>query len=135
MMGWYLWSRNRAQILQGVYSHQTALSIYELSDIMPVKLHLTVPPHFRRSSPIPRVLVLHRGKLAAQDVAKLRGFAVTRPLRTIRDLSAAQSVSFDIFRQAFEEGTRRGLITLTELERARTLHGLDPALAELFRKR
>jgi hypothetical protein len=100
---------------------------------MPAKLHLTVPPGFRRSSPIPRVLQLHRAKLAAQDIIKLRGFAATRALRAILDLSAAQSVSLDIIRQAFEEGTRRGLITLAELEHAKTLPGLHPDLADLLR--
>jgi predicted transcriptional regulator of viral defense system len=133
MMGWYLWAHNRSQEPQGVYSHQTALSVYDLSDIMPAKLHLTVPPGFRRSSPIPRVLKLHRAKLAAPDIVKLRGFAVTRALRTILDLFAAQSVSLDIIRQAFEEGTRRGLITLAELEQAKTLPGLHPDLADLLR--
>ncbi len=134
MMGWYLWAHDRAQKPQGVYSHQTALSVYDLSDVMPAKLHLTVPSGFRRSSPIPRVLQLHRDKLAAQDIVKLRGFAVTRALRTILDLSAAQSVAFDIVRQAFEEGTRRGLITVVELEQAKTLFGLHPDLASLLRK-
>ncbi len=133
MMGWYLWAHNRAQVPQGVYSHQTALSVYGLSDIMPVKLHLTVTPGFRRSRPIPGVLQLHRARLAAQDIVKLRGFAVTRALRTMLDLSADQSVPFDIIRQAFEEGTRRGLVTLTELERARTLPGLHPFLTDLLR--
>jgi predicted transcriptional regulator of viral defense system len=65
MAGWYFWSQNRAGEPQGVYSHQTALSIYELSDVMPARLHLTVPPGFRRNAPIPKVLVLHRALLAA----------------------------------------------------------------------
>jgi predicted transcriptional regulator of viral defense system len=133
MMGWYLWAHNRSQEPQGVYSHQTALSVYDLSDAMPAKLHLTVPPSFRRSSPIPPILQLHRAKLAAQDIIKLRGFAVTRALRTILDLSAAQSVSFDLIRQAFDEGTRRGLITLVEIKRAKQLPGLQPDLAALLR--
>jgi hypothetical protein len=134
-VGWYLWSRNRAEVPQGVYSHQTALSVHELSDVMPAKLHLTVPPGFRRNSPIPGVLVLHRGTLARREVELCRGFAVTRPLRAILDLAAAQSVSHDILRQAFEEGTRRGLITLREVDEARRSINLDPFLAELFRAR
>jgi predicted transcriptional regulator of viral defense system len=39
-----LWSRNRAGEPEGVYSHQTALSIHELSDLNPAKLHKT-PTH------------------------------------------------------------------------------------------
>ena len=45
-----LWSRNRAGNPEGVYSHQTALSIHELSDANPAKLHVTVPTTFRRNA-------------------------------------------------------------------------------------
>jgi predicted transcriptional regulator of viral defense system len=48
LMLWYLWSQNRQELPQGVYSHDTALSLHELSDIMPSKLHMTVT---RRLSP------------------------------------------------------------------------------------
>src|SRR5580692_363189 len=47
---WSLWSRNRKEEIEGAYSHQTALSLHELSDLNPAKLHMTVPTHFRRNS-------------------------------------------------------------------------------------
>jgi predicted transcriptional regulator of viral defense system len=37
---WHLWSRNREDTPQGVFSHQTALGIFELSDINPSALHM-----------------------------------------------------------------------------------------------
>ena len=40
---WALWSRNRNEEVEGVYSHQTALSLYDLSDLNPSKLHMTAP--------------------------------------------------------------------------------------------
>ena len=46
---WYLWSRGRDDVPRGVYSHETALSLYELSDANPSKLHMTVPMSFRRN--------------------------------------------------------------------------------------
>jgi predicted transcriptional regulator of viral defense system len=55
-----LWSRNRAGAPEGVYSHQTALSIHELSDVNPAKLHMTVPAAFRRRAKTPKILLLHR---------------------------------------------------------------------------
>src|SRR2546421_641862 len=55
---WYLWSRNRQDYPEGLYSHETALSLHDLSDAMPAKLHMTVPKSFRRNSQIPRALVL-----------------------------------------------------------------------------
>src|SRR5436305_5386287 len=91
-----LWSRNRAGEPEGVYSHETALSIHELSDVNPAKLHMTVPAAFRRRAKAPKILVLHRASLNEKDVEKRQGFAVTRPLRAIADLVAAESVSRDI---------------------------------------
>jgi len=43
---WQLWSRNRQDQPQGVFSHATALTLPELSDAMPAKLDMTVPPGF-----------------------------------------------------------------------------------------
>ena len=63
LMLWYLWSQNRQEVPEGTYSHDTALSLHELSDLMPSKLHMTVPREFRRNSTIPEILVLHRAHL------------------------------------------------------------------------
>jgi len=110
-----LWSRNRAGEPQGVYSHQTALSIHELSEVNPAKLHMTVPVAFRRRAKAPKILVLHRARLNEKDVEQRQGFAVTRPLRAIVDLVGAESVSRDIVEQALAEGRQRGLITAREI--------------------
>jgi predicted transcriptional regulator of viral defense system len=88
-----LWSRNREGRPEGVYSHQTALSIHELSDVNPAKLHMTVPVAFRRTAKTPNVLVLHRSNLDQKDIELRQGFAVTRPLRTIADLAVAESTA------------------------------------------
>src|SRR5260370_13641857 len=32
LMLWYLWSQNRQEVLEGTYSHDTALSLHKLSD-------------------------------------------------------------------------------------------------------
>ena len=114
-----LWSRNRAGKPEGVYSHQTALAIHELSDLNPAKLHVSVPVTFRRSARVPRILVLHRASLGVKDVEQRQGFAVTASLRTIADLAAAESVSHDIIEQALRQGRQRGLITAQEISELR----------------
>ncbi len=119
-----LWSRNRVGEPQGVYSHQTALSIHGLSDVNPSKLHMTVPSKFRRSAPIPKPLLLHRAMLDKKDVEHRQGFAVTRPVRAIADLVAAESVSRDIIEQALAEGRQRGVITTSEISEMRRRKGL-----------
>lgn len=112
---WSLWSRGRGGEPQGVFSHQTALSIYELSDVMPVKLHLTVPLRFRRSVATPKVLVLHRADLRDDDIETRQAYGVVRPLRAITDLLREGVESQDHLRQALKQGLERGLITQTEL--------------------
>jgi predicted transcriptional regulator of viral defense system len=104
-----LWSRNRAGDPVGVYSHETALSIHDLSDANPAKLHMTVPPNFRRTASTPEVLVLHRGRLAEGDIERRQGFAVTRPMRTVTDIVALGHQEFA--EQAVRDGARRGVIT------------------------
>ena len=117
LMQWYLWSRNNQGTPEGVYSHETALSLFDLSDVMPARLHMTVPKRFRRSSPIPRALILHRANLFADDIQSIHDVNVTKPLPTIINLLADGKVSKDILIQAVGEGMRRGLITQATITR------------------
>jgi predicted transcriptional regulator of viral defense system len=112
---WSLWSRNRDDQVQGVYSHQTALSIYDLSDIMPAKLHMTVPNGFRRSAEIPPILLLHYDDLSGDETEERDGYRVTRPIRTIVDVRG--KISDELLTQAFREAKTRGLITEPDIER------------------
>src|ERR1700720_1112631 len=107
---WALWSRNRNEEVEGVYSHQTALSLYELSDLSPSKLHMTVPTDFRRNSEIPGILRLHYADLPKSDVTTSQGYRFTRPLRTILDLIDAGTVEERFIRQGLREALHRGLI-------------------------
>lgn len=113
---WTLWSMNRAGVPQGVYSHETALSFFELSDIMPSKLHMTVPKAFRRHSKTPKILILHFANISSNEIDEGDGFRVTKPLRTCLDLIAAETVSADIIRQALAQAKERGLISKPQVE-------------------
>ena len=113
---WALWSCNRQEKIEGIYSHETALSFYELSDLNPAKLHMTVPTAFRRGAKTPKILVLHRGNLAPSDYKTVRGFKVVKPLRAIQDLYLENTVQIDFLRQAFNEALKRGLITTSDIK-------------------
>src|ERR1017187_3333281 len=115
---WSLWSRNRHEVTEGVYSHQTALSLHELSDLNPAKLHMTVPTHFRRNSAIPGILVLHFADLADEDVQTAQGVKRTRPLRTILDLIESDTVERAFLRQALRQALDRGLINRHHIKSA-----------------
>lgn len=117
LMLWYLWSQNREEVPEGTYSHTTALSLHELSDLMPAKLHMTVPKAFRRSSVIPEILVLHHANLDKADVQEMHGVRVTRPLRTIVDLLRSGTVDRTQLKLAVDEAMRRGLIARKDIAR------------------
>lgn len=116
MILWWLWSRDRKEVPQGTYSHETALSFYDLSDVSPAKLHMTVPPGFRRNSPTPGILVLHQGLIHKEDMRLTQGFRITTPLKAIADLLVERTVQKDHMAQAVKQAFQRGLITQEQLE-------------------
>jgi predicted transcriptional regulator of viral defense system len=114
-MLWSLWSKNRAGACLGIYSHQTALSLHDLTDVMPAKLHMTVPKSFRRNSKIPAQLVLHYADVPESDTGIVHGVRTTTALRTILDLLSASEIPTSMLRQALREGLRRGVIRRSEI--------------------
>ena len=134
LVKWALWSRNRNEVTEGVYSHQTALSLYELSDLNPAKLHMTVPTHFRRNSAIPGILVLHYADLADEDVQMAQGFKRTRPLRTILDLIEADTVERAFLRQALRQALDRGLINRRQIKNVKLSVPAQRVFEDLLRR-
>jgi hypothetical protein len=129
---WSLWSRDRSGNPQAVYSHTTALALRDLSDANPLKLHLTVPPGFRRNSATPAVLVLHKAKLEPGEIVQERGFAMTTPLRAIIDSAASGDADPGMLSEALAEGLRRGIVTRQEIKPAKVLTDLPPWLHEIL---
>lgn len=108
---WWLWSRDRSDRPTGVYSHQTALSMHELTDVNPSRLDLTVPPSFRRGAPVPKILRLHYGLIPETEQEVLFRVSVTSALRTILDVWEEGSFPKDTLRQAFRAARSSGKIT------------------------
>lgn len=106
----WLWSHQ-----EGVFSHQTALMLHDLSDALPSRIHLTVPESWRtRRLAVPPVALLHYGTIPPADRTWFGSVPVTRPLRTVLDCIAG-SVAPDLVRQAVEDGRKRGLFSRPEL--------------------
>ena len=57
LIRWSLWSRDQKGAPQAVVSHDTALTVHDLSDIMPERVHLPVPRGFRKR--VPAGCILH----------------------------------------------------------------------------
>jgi predicted transcriptional regulator of viral defense system len=112
---WSLWSRNKQGKVLGVWSHVTALDIYELSDAMPAKMHMTVPKGFRRTTNIPKILVLHFANLSKNDIQMQQGYLVTTALKTIVDVIEEGKLSEELVVQAIQDALKQGLILHSEL--------------------
>lgn len=101
----WLWSEQA-----GVFSHETALALHDLSDVLPGKVHLTLPASWRRRRlRVPMGLVLHFADVGAADRASFSAVPVTAPLRTLRDCIEANAAPSHV-RQAILQARRRGLI-------------------------
>jgi len=129
-----LWTRNREDKPEGVYSHETALSIHDLSDVMPAKLHMIVPKHFRRNAKTPSALVLHYGDLKDSDIEQMRGYRVTKPLRTIVDLLTEDGTANDLISQAFFEAVERGLIPIRDTKSNELPDGMKNTFIEWLKQ-
>ena len=106
----WLWS-DRA----GVFSHQTALSLHGLSDVLPAQVHLTLPRAWRRRRfRVPDRVVLRYADVPPDDHAWYGAVPTTTPLRTLNDC-AQEDLPPDLLRQAAQQAVRRGLVTKNEL--------------------
>lgn len=121
----WLWSEQ-----EGVFSHQTALALHDLSDILPAQLHLTLPGAWsKRRLRVPHGVVLHYGDVAESERRWFGPVPATAPLRTLEDC-AGEHLPPELLRGAARDALERGLVAreeLTAVEAALApFGGLDP---------
>lgn len=91
------------------YTLRVALTLHDLSDALPAKVDMTVPPGFRRMAAIPGLLRLHRGSVPKRDSETIKGVRVTTPLRTFIDVIVDDALAPEVLVQAVDQAIRRGL--------------------------
>ena len=104
-----------------VVSHESALVLLDLSDVVPHAVHLLIP-RSRRGLVRPWGVALHttRYTLAPGDVVTREGMRVTAPLRTVLDVAETGTASEQVI-MAVEQTKRRGWATdALPRERARS---------------
>lgn len=109
-----LWPADRT----GVISHESALSLYGLSDVNPGQIHITLPADYRTHRDIPGRFHLHHSDLDDSEIRRVEGVPVTTPDRTLRDCHEA-GVGTRLLRQAIDEGQREGYLTPQEADSLR----------------
>lgn len=99
----WLWTERK-----GVVSHDSALALHGLSDILPRRRHLSVPLSWRhRRLRLPPGLVLHYGLPDETELDWYGAVRLTKPVQTLRDC-AEDDLSPDLLLQAIERGLAEG---------------------------
>ena len=106
----WLWSEH-----MGVFSHQTALALHDLSDVLPSQVHLTLPDAWRtRRLRVPDGVILHYGDVAGAERRWFGPVPATTPLRTLEDC-AAEHLPPELLRGAALDALHRRLVRRVEL--------------------
>lgn len=97
---------------QAVVSHQSALAYYDLSDVLPGKIHLIIPSTASRRR---ANICLHTHRLAPDEITVRGGLRVTTAARTIAD-AASGGLAEELVRQAVGEALQRGMVSVSQLK-------------------
>ncbi len=112
-----LLSHDRTGEPQAVVSHESALAIHQLSDANPSRIHLTVPPGFRKH--MPSGIVLYKALLSGKEWAQREGYRVTTPLRTLLDVAESPS-GWTYVPDAVYDALYKGLVRAPQILEANT---------------
>jgi predicted transcriptional regulator of viral defense system len=96
-----------------VISHESALAVYDLSDILPSEIHIIVP---RNASRRRKGIRQYTNHLLADEITKRNGFPITTVERTLADL-IANGLAEEQIRLAIREALQRGLTDRDKLLR------------------
>jgi predicted transcriptional regulator of viral defense system len=109
-----LWPRG----VRGVLSNETALSLYELSDVNPAKIHITVPRAHRPQRNTPALYVIHHADLRQDEITAHEGIPIVTPVRAVLDTYAAE-LGPALIEQAIADGQRLGVFTRVQAAQVR----------------
>lgn len=120
----WLWSEQ-----QGIFSHDTALALHGLSDVLPSKIHLTLPAAWRRRRlRTPPGVILYHADVATFERSWHGAVPVTSPLRTLTDCAVAH-LARDLLQQAVEQAIARGLLTTADVVEIGRAAGSMPSIS------
>jgi len=108
------------------FSHETALALLGLGDLIPSEIHMTIPESSRMTSR--PGLRLHRSRSGADREQILRdGLQISPPARALKDAAKAGSDP-DHLQRAAKEAKLRGLLDGDDLRHLRS----DPTYAAIL---
>jgi predicted transcriptional regulator of viral defense system len=99
----------------GVLSHDTALELWQLCEINPTKIHVTVTGRPRRHKEGGEAYVVHPGHLTSDETAYYERIPIVRPNIAIAQ-GIRSGVQSHLLVEAIETAKKRGLITAHDLD-------------------
>jgi predicted transcriptional regulator of viral defense system len=118
---------------KAVLSHESALSLLELSDNVPDKVHLLVPRRSRGLRRPPGVVIHTRSDDEKVSTVWRDAMPVTAPARTLVDV--AEELQPEQAAMAAQEALRLGLLTRRQLEQEAARRGKMRVLETLLPER
>jgi predicted transcriptional regulator of viral defense system len=102
----YLWSKEKA-----IFSHETALYLHNLSDLLPNRVHFTLPPsEEKRDRKLPATYyALHFADIPPEETEWVGAVPVTTIERTLVD-SISAGVNPDEVEKAIDQAKNRGMV-------------------------
>jgi len=114
----------------GVISHDSALELHGLADVLPDAVHLTLPPDWKRRlsrRQVPNNLRAYFEEVPKTDICWMAGVPTTTAARSIIDYAKAGGQP-DLIERAVRDGLDRGLFPLSAIRHA--LQSMEPSGSE-----
>jgi hypothetical protein len=118
----YLWAFDASGGPGAIISHESALYIHDLSDLLPNQVHMTPiqEGRFRRRSTPPTAIEIHNCEVTDADYEEMEsGLLVMTPIAALRNLLQEDRQSWEHIESGFREAVEKGKITLGELNKLR----------------
>jgi predicted transcriptional regulator of viral defense system len=93
---------------EGVFSHETALSLHQLSDALPARAHISLPSAWKRRT-LPELAERHYALVDEHDRSWVGPLPVTSPARTLHDCITIRTAP-ELVAQAYKQALARGLL-------------------------
>jgi predicted transcriptional regulator of viral defense system len=106
------WSRDKKDIPQAVISHESALSVHGVGEVISDKVNLTVPKSFRKKPP--KKYLIYKVDLTNKEIEEKDFFRVTSVIRTVADI--AEKVDPEQLKKIVEDAYKKGLLSQHEIE-------------------
>jgi predicted transcriptional regulator of viral defense system len=111
----WLWSERA-----GVFSHESALMLHDLSDALPRKVNLTLPADWaKRRFRVPKGVILHHADVPKSERVEVGAIPATIVFRTLLDCVDAH-VSPELLDAAVRQARQRKLIDKDDAKAIRT---------------